>query len=167
MDISLLTERLESEIEALESAYYRLVLIVGHHGAGKTHLIRAIQAKLELPLINLNLQLSKRLLELTGRQRILGIPKILEEMLAGINGKATAVDNTEILFDASLRLDPLRVLQTISRNNTIVATWNGNVYKTTLSYAAPGHPEYKRYEAHGVRIVAMNEQATSEGDIRR
>jgi hypothetical protein len=157
MNIIMLIESLESEIEALESAYYRLVLVVGQHGTGKTALIQAIQAKLGLPAMNLNLQLSKRLLELTCRQRTLGTPKILDELITEINAKAVAIDNTEILFDVNLKLDPLRLLQTISRNKTIIATWNGTVDKENLSYAEPGHPEYKRYPSQGVRIVTMEE----------
>jgi hypothetical protein len=163
MDYSFFTERLDAEITALESAYYHLLLVVGQHGAGKTCLVRSLQAKLDLPIINLNLQLSKKLLDLTGRQRILGIPKILDKLVVGNHEKAVVLDNTEVLFDDNLKLDPLRILQSISRNKTIVATWSGYVDKENLCYAEPGHPEYKRYPVQGVRIISIVENATHEG----
>jgi len=47
------------------------------------------------------------------------------------------LDNTEILFNPILKQDPLRLLQRISRNRTVVATWLGNVTDSHLTYAAP------------------------------
>ncbi len=65
-----------------------------------------------------------------------------------ISSQATAVvvlDNLEILFDPALKLDPLKLLQGISRNRTIVASWNGSYVEGTLTYAKPDHPEYRSY----------------------
>ena len=55
------------------------------------------------------------------------------------------LDNIEILFDAALRQDPLRLLQGVSRNRTIVAAWNGTLENGYLIYAASEHPEHRRY----------------------
>ena len=54
------------------------------------------------------------------------------------------LDNLEILFDVLLRQDPLRLLQDISMNRTIVAARTGSA-DDHLSYAVPRHPEYRRY----------------------
>jgi hypothetical protein len=167
MDYSLYIDKIEAEIGTLESAYHRLLLIVGRHETGKTRLVRALQEKLNLPMINLNLQVSKRLLDLTGRQRILNVPKILAELAHRDNCKPAIFDNTEILFDDNLKLDPLRLLQSISRNMTVVATWNGNVEKENLCYAEPSHPEYKRYPTHGLRIISLMGNEPCEGTEKR
>ena len=55
------------------------------------------------------------------------------------------LDNIEILFDVGLKQDPLRLLQGLSRNKTVVAAWNGTIVEDSLTYAAPAHPEYRRY----------------------
>jgi hypothetical protein len=53
------------------------------------------------------------------------------------------LDNLELLFDISLKLDPLRCLQDLARDKTIVAAWNGTVTAGHLTYATPDHPEYR------------------------
>jgi len=60
-------------------------------------------------------------------------------------GDSVLLDNIEILFDVSLKQDPLRLLQGLSRNKTIIATWNGSITKDHMTYAAPDHLEYRRY----------------------
>ena len=51
------------QIAQLDTRYYRLLLLAGAPGSGKTSLLRAYQEELSCPLINLNLALSHRLLE--------------------------------------------------------------------------------------------------------
>jgi hypothetical protein len=67
--------------------------------------------------------------------------------------QAVLLDNLELLFDVSLRLDPLRCLQDLARDTTIVAAWNGTVTAGHLTYATPGHPEYRRYALEDLVIV--------------
>jgi hypothetical protein len=68
------------------------------------------------------------------------------ETIIDETGKDTVLlDNTEILFDPVLQQDPLRLLQQVSRNRTIVAAWNGKFEGGTLIYAEPDHPEYRKY----------------------
>ena len=63
------------------------------------------------------------------------------------------LDNIEVLFDVALKQDPLRLLQGLSRNKTVVAAWSGSVNADHLIYSTPGHPEYRRYATRGVMVV--------------
>jgi len=63
------------------------------------------------------------------------------------------LDNLEILFDVSLKLDPLRCLQDVARDRTVVAAWNGAVTAGHLTYATPDHPEYRRHALEDLVIV--------------
>ncbi|HCH00098.1 MAG TPA: BREX-3 system P-loop-containing protein BrxF, partial [Actinobacteria bacterium] len=45
-----------------EGLYYRLVLQVGETGTGKTAALRAVADDIDAPVININLELSARLL---------------------------------------------------------------------------------------------------------
>ena len=105
-------------------------------------------------LVNVNLELSRRLLELTERERALRLRDLLDEVV-GRNEPLVLLDNIELLFDASFEQDPRRLLQGVSRNRTIVATWNGTLENGYLSYAAPEHPEYRRYsrDARGDLLI--------------
>lgn len=170
-------DRLQHSLEAAAGLYHRLVLLVGETGAGKTAVLRRIAAKRAVPLINLNLALSAQLLELTPKQRALRLPRILDQTLddardqtLNLNQPAPQpqplliLDNLELLFDPRLRQDPLRLLQGLSRNRQVLASWNGRYQAGRLDYAAPGHPEYRCYDSVDALVVGMDGRATIDSD---
>jgi hypothetical protein len=132
---------------------------VGRSGSGKTSLLQEVSKQTGFRYINLNLELSRALLELTERQRILRLPVLIDEIIGKTGDQVVLIDNIEILFEVSLKQDPLRLLQQISRNRTVVATWNGTITGRYLTYAAPNHPEYRRYPAHDLLIVTLEKKS--------
>ncbi len=135
------------------------MLVVAPAGAGKTTADQVVQERVGAPLININLDLSRRMLHLTERQRALQLPLLLREIIKDTAGEVVLLDNTEILFDVSLKQDPLRLLQGLSRNKTVVAAWNGSIDGNHMIYAIPGHPEYRRYRVRDF-LVASPEVTT-------
>ncbi len=125
--------------------YYRLVLVVAPKGAGKTVALQEVAAGTGTLVTNVNLELSQRMLDLTERQRSLRVLRFLEEITGQTDREIVVLDNLEILFDVALKLDPLRLLQGLSRHRTVVAAWNGSIEGDYITYAVPGHPEYRRY----------------------
>lgn len=140
--------RAEQLVEMLSQAkalYYQLILVVAPAGSGKTGVLQELSNLSSAPLINVNLELSRRMLELTEQQRILKVRQLLGEIVDGVAGEVALLDNIEILFDTHLQQDPLTLLQKLSRNKTIVAAWNGTAASGHLTYATPEHHEYRRY----------------------
>jgi hypothetical protein len=133
--------------------YHRLVLVVAPLGAGKTAALREVAQQTGYNYINVNLELSRCMLELTQRQRQLQVPRLLRDIIRTAHEQAVLLDNLEILFDTSLKLDPLRCLQDVARDRTVVAVWNGTVSAGHLTYATPDHPEYRRYALEDLVIV--------------
>ena len=151
------SEEIINKVNQAHQLYHRLVLVVGPSGSGKTPLLQEVSKQTEFRYINLNLELSRALLELTERQRILRLPLLIDEIIGKTGDQVVLIDNIEILFEVSLKQDPLRLLQQISRNRTVVATWNGTIAGGYLTYAAPNHPEYRRYPNQDiVMLVQMN-----------
>ena len=148
-----LADQVRKKIQEAALLYHRLVLVVGPEGSGKTHILQEITRSESYPLINVNLELSRRMLDLTIRQRSLDAPKFLAQILAESKEEVVLLDNLEILFDAQLKLDPLRLLQGLSRNKTIVASWNGRVHNGHLTYATPDHPEYRSFSTQDLLIL--------------
>lgn len=153
------TSGLHQAIETAQQLYHRLVLIVGPSGTGKTRLLQRLADEQGGQIINVNLALSSRMLDLTPRQRTTQAPDLLSdvinEYLENHPDSPLLLDNLEILFDHSLHVDPLRLLEKMSRNHTIIATWNGLYEHGKLTYATFGHPEYKNYESVDAVVVPM------------
>ncbi|WP_303674817.1 BREX-3 system P-loop-containing protein BrxF [Vampirovibrio chlorellavorus] len=154
-------QQIKQSVEAAEGLYHRLVLLVGEFGSGKSYVLRNIAQEFGTSVININLLLSNELLELTAKQRSLQLPTALDKIIDKAQ-TPLVLDNLEILFDKELKQDPLRLLQGISRNRVIVASWNGIFTGGRLSYAENGHPEYRIYDSVDVMIVSMDGTATIE-----
>jgi hypothetical protein len=152
-NVSVLLEQITDLLPTLPTQYHRLLLIVGPIGSGKTPLLKALSQQLGFPYLNVNLALSQRLLDLTDRERPLRVRRLLADVLGEQAADVIALDNLELLFDPTLHQDPLVCLQGLSRNRILVAAWGGNYESGVLTYAEPGHPEYRRYERPEVFIV--------------
>ena len=148
-----LPEAVIERIGHAENLYHRLVLVVGAGGSGKTVALRDLADRTGAPLINVGAELSCRLLDLTEWQRPIRAAPLLERIVAETEGSVVLLDNLELLFDAALRQDPLRVLQSLSRKRTVVAAWSGSMEGGHVLYAVPEHPEYRRYPVDGVLVV--------------
>ena len=152
-------EKIRQSLQAAEGLYHRLVLLVGETGSGKTGVLRDVAEELGTSVININLAIAGELLELTAKQRSLRLQGILDQ-IAARDRSPVVLDNLEILFDKDLKQDPLRLLQSLSRNRTVLASWNGLVNCGRLLYAEAGHPEYRSYESIDALIVGMDGTAT-------
>ena len=140
-----LVDQIIRKVKQAGELYHRLLLVVAPAGAGKTTALHDVRDRTGAQLINVNLELSRQMLELTERQRTLQLPRLLREIVGNGGGEMILLDNIEVIFDVGLKQDPLRLLQGLSRNKTVVAAWNGTIIKDSLTYAVPEHPEYRRY----------------------
>ncbi len=154
-----LLNKIIKKTEQASELYHRLVLVVAPQGSGKTAALKEVQQDLGLSFVNVNLEVSRQLLDLTARQQALQLSRIMEDILRGTETEVVILDNIEILFETSLKQDPLRLLQGLSRNRTVVASWNGEIKDKHLTYATPDHQEYRRYPAHELLVVTMQSDA--------
>ncbi len=135
--------------------YHRLVLVVSPPEGDHSGLFKSMADREGVRLVNVNRQLSERMLDLTARQRSLRAASLLGDVIAGDDNKTILFENIEVLFDAALRLDPLRLLLDLSRRKTIIASWKGRVQETYLFYAEPDHPEYRRYSTSDLNLIDL------------
>lgn len=132
--------------------YHQLTLLVGPARSGKTTALNDLASAVKSTITNVSLAIASDLLELTPRQRSLRIPDLLNQIIE-TDSSIVLLDNLELLFDTTLKQDPLRLLQGISRKKTIVATWQGFASDNKLIYSEIGHPEYRIYDAVDGLIV--------------
>jgi hypothetical protein len=72
-----LKDQVRQKIEEASLLYYRLVLLVAPAGSGKTAVLQDVCEGMDVPMINVNMELAKRMLDLTERQRGLQLPRLL------------------------------------------------------------------------------------------
>jgi RNase adaptor protein for sRNA GlmZ degradation len=149
------THDLREAIQQAGNLYHRLVLLAGPQGVGKTAALQSISKEQAYPLINVNLQLCKAMLELTRSQRTRQVEQLFKAVVAAASAEVVLLDNLEVLFDPGLEVEPLRLLLNASRNRTLVAAWNGTFRDGTLAYAEPGHPEFAQYKQVEALVVPI------------
>lgn len=148
-----LSDQIIRRLNQLHDLYHRLLLVVAPVGGGKTVAMQEVGKRINVTLINLNLELSRQMLELTERQRTLKLPKLLNEIIKTADTDTILLDNIEILFDANLKQDPFRLLQSLSRNKSVISAWNGKIDQDRLTYSVPGHPEYRKYNVKDILVA--------------
>ena len=158
MSRALADEVMESTGRAAQ-LYHRLVILVAPAGAGKTAALQDVHERIAAPLVNVNLELSQRMLDLTERRRALHLPSLLAEIIGALAADVILLDNVEVIFDVSLKQDPLRLLQGLSRNKTVVVAWSGSIQGKHLVYGTPDHPEYRRYPLRDLQVVSPEADA--------
>ena len=152
---------IKSAISSAPAMYSRLILLVGPPGSGKTHILQEISAEFGRNILNVNLEISKALLELPIQRRQSRVQQIFGDIIRDFLGDEdpqTAIillDNLEILFDKDLKQDPLILLQGFSRNLIIIASWNGSWVNKRLTFAKSGHPEYRFYDKIDAQIIEL------------
>ena len=68
-------------VEQAAVRYYKIALVVGSSGSGKTRLLKQICGQMQIPRINLGIELSQKLLPLTTRERKLKTCEIVSELI--------------------------------------------------------------------------------------
>jgi AAA+ ATPase superfamily predicted ATPase len=128
-------DQIRQRLSGIADIYNRLVLLVGPSRSGKTAVLRALAESDKLPVLNVGAEISRQLLDLTERQRVLQLPKLLEEAVSALPGDLTLMDNTEVLFNplgyCRIALDLLRSGQT----PTAACLQDGAIWKLAVATA--------------------------------
>ena len=127
MDIEKTAAIALERVKFVSELYNRLLLIVGPVAVGKTLLLQRISTLSGYPLLNVSLELSRQMLELTERQRIIELPTRLDRLISSQDSTVVLLDNTEFLFLSDLKQDALSLLKASSRNHTMVVSLLGKL----------------------------------------
>jgi ABC-type transport system involved in cytochrome bd biosynthesis fused ATPase/permease subunit len=123
----------------LNFASNKLLVIAGAKGSGKTDLVQKVSAQLS-------------------RQRRLKAEEVVADALDATGHRALCLDNTEVLFDTALAINPVNLLLNLSRNRLLVVAWNGHLESGSLVYAYPEHPEHFKGPANGFPVVSVTDE---------
>ena len=141
-------ERLIGEVGDLQS---KLILLVG--SSGKTRLLRALARRLDTASLNVGVKLARRLAATPVSDRGFSTNGSLREIVGYVRNDAPLLlDNLEVLFEASLNINPLNVIKLLAHSRLVIAAWPGELRNDRLIYAGMGHPEHRDYTRDGVVV---------------
>ncbi len=149
-------DRLERLVEEIAALHSKLVLLIGAPGSGKTALLQVLGKNRGATPLNIGSALGSRLAAIPQKQRPLQTNTILRELAdQHAVGDLLLLDNIELLFDRTLRLDPLDLLKRHAHARRVVAVWPGELRDGRLIYAEMGHPEHQDYGLEGLVPFAI------------
>lgn len=156
-----LTHQLLQKIEDVAALYYRLIILITEPALNQRISVNDLKKNLKCGTVNVSLDLSRLMISLTSRQRALKVSPLLDQIVKEQPYDIVLLNHNQILFEPNLRQDPLRLLQNLSRQKTIIVIWEGQVQGQYLTYAVPGHPEYRRYPTRELILINLD-SATSK-----
>jgi len=141
-------DRLVEDVSGLNS---KLVLLIGHPRTGKSSLLGRLAENRQMRLLNVGMELGRKLLSVSSTRRHLQATDMLKELADDSSHNGMLImDNIEILFDQTLKLSPLELLKRHAHARRVVAAWPGELREGRLSYATTGHPEHQDYGIDGL-----------------
>jgi Cdc6-like AAA superfamily ATPase len=160
-------QTIKEVIARAPARYRRLILLVGPSGSGKTRALQEISAEYGKKINNVNLEMAKVLREMPVQRHQSRAARVFSDMIRDVQDNEASenatmanaiilLDNIEVLFDTSLKLDPLLLLQGVARNCTVLASWNGTFTDKRLTFAVSGHPEYRFYDSVDAQIIEFS-----------
>ena len=135
--------------------FSRLLMLVGPAFSGKTQCLKEVSGRINIPYINLGVELSKKLIKLSVKQQVLRVSGLTKEIVNNIHSDVALVDNIEILFNSDLKVAPLSLLLNCSRNKTLVVAFSGKQVDNSIIYAEPHHPEYGKFKIKDYEVISF------------
>jgi hypothetical protein len=127
---------------------------VGKHGSGKTQLLRSFAAEDDAIPIDLGSEMPPSVFDLPSRQRCVAAADRFGDLVRAVDDTAI-IDGIEVLFHPDLMLDPLKLFQDNSRNRVLIVAWPGTFGRNELTFAAPGHPEFRSYTSPDAIVLGL------------
>ena len=142
-------ENLELIIGKKSRPHNGLILVIGQPKSGKTDLLWKFSEIWNTRVINVGASLSRNLTLVSEKTRHLQASTILDKIISqNARNNILLLDKIEILFDNTLKINPLQLIKRYGKTNCVIAEWPGELTGNHLQYAV-GHPEHRRYDAKG------------------
>ncbi|MCL4298470.1 MAG: BREX-3 system P-loop-containing protein BrxF [Anaerolineae bacterium] len=157
-----MSNRLIEVIHTVSADRHKLVILLGTFNAGKTALLKNIASEINGKYVNLNLELTERLLTLPRRQYKDGVTahKMVDVLCDELspNQEPLLIDNIEILFSPELaKLNPIDTFKRMSRQRPIVLALPARRAGNYAEYSTLGQADYLKMPLDEFTCIEMKE----------
>ena len=139
---SYLLEQIENAIAVVSNRYFKQIFVNDYMNGNS---VKKIADGHSLPYINVNIELSLLLRDVSITRRTHRITELFQQLINKFSEDVICLDYYELLFTESLAIDPMILMKNNSQNKTLIISWRGKINEDVLIHAEPGHPEYKKY----------------------
>jgi hypothetical protein len=155
--------RLIEAIRTVSADRHKLVILLGNFGAGKTILLKDVAQEINGKYINLNLELTERLLTLPRRTYANGVTahRLIDELCDELSPhhEPLLIDNVELLFSPELgRLNPIDTFKRISRERPVIVAIPARRVGNTAEYSTLGQADHFKMPLEKFACVEIQEQ---------
>lgn len=151
-------ERLLKAIKSASNDHFKLIIISGGFKSGKTHLLKKLAIDFEYLYLNLNLLLSKKLLQINEDSYVTQSQDVIKEIFDDLNDKIILVDNIELLFSKEVAsLNPVEVFKNLARDKLIIMSLPGKLKGDKIEYSTLDRIDYKLMDVSGLTVIHMEE----------
>jgi hypothetical protein len=133
---------LQADLARARSEHYRLVWLAGGTDSERSSLLRALAEAEDGVFVEVGKKLSAALLEVPAPLRTASVEECFAACLGESSCPVTCLNHLEILFESSLRINPVTLVKRASRHALIVAAWPGVVDGHGLTFGSPDHPTF-------------------------
>ena len=152
-DLNYTISELQKLVAEAEKAYYPVVFLCGADQQTRSQVLEAAAAAMNWPYLAIALPLAERMSGVPAINRSRHLERELDVLLPV--SRTLYLDRIEILFDRDLQVNPLQLLQSLSRRYHLLVSWPGQLLGQKLVYAEPWHSEYRSYPADNLLIYSM------------
>ena len=144
------------EVEGLQEAEGKVLIITGKPGSGKSGVLREAAAKKAWDYVDCRLLITEDFLELLPALRQEKAPEMIGEILEGYNPEVVLLDRLQTLFVPVFHIDVADLLRKLGKKFMIVAAWPGYYEGGFLCYDKFDGTESIRISADGFKIWNMD-----------
>lgn len=128
---------LNTEIRNMDNWWHKLIFVCDDMDFKEL----CSQLHEDIDILNLNLAISERLINVTKGKHPLYIEEILQDATHNLT-RIYCLVHIDILFDPSLQTNSIRLLENLSKRRRLIVMWPGSYRDGKLIYAESEHPEY-------------------------
>ena len=142
MDLSAKVTDLQANLANALGEHFRLVWLAGGTASERSVLLRALAEAEDGVFIEVGKSMSEALIEIPVPLRTASVEDSFAQSLVHSAGNVACLDHLEVLFEPSLRINPVALIQRASRYTLLAASWPGTVEGGRLTFGPPGHPAH-------------------------
>lgn len=107
-------------------------------------LVPKVTVPVTAPVVNIGLMLGERMYKAKADESPVNMANEMNSIL-GEEHRDITLENTDILFSPEYKLDVIKLLLQVGRNQRFYLKWPGEVMGEKLTYSEPGRFDFKEY----------------------